>query len=212
MPPVKDVDKAIESIMEPFCEHDEDNTHAFWDYYEMGGRWGGVKMTENLDKKKIEDFYAWLKDEKVMVSGLVVGKQSISTREQIRIVDAKWKEIFPDSGFDSCPLFAHSNDNHERMFGDIMRLGDIKKDVTCARAIIARKPYDTNAPKSALEADYMIEDSIWNGVTWLKGKIDVSVFNALKEYRKNIRNYSDEARKNRTPKKDWLVITIDYHS
>lgn len=67
-----DVDMAasVAEIMGPFDENGEDQPHAFWDFYVIGGRWAGQKLKASLDPKKLEAFYALLAKHKITVSGL----------------------------------------------------------------------------------------------------------------------------------------------
>src|SRR5262245_27782076 len=101
LPPVDNVEQAIGQILEPFDENgkDEDghrNSHAFWDWYVVGGRWAGAKLQAMLDPKKLEEFNAELTKRKVTVSGIQAGKQELSPASQIPMVDALWNEFFPD--------------------------------------------------------------------------------------------------------------------
>ena len=144
IPPTDDVKSAIESIMAPFSENsgdeDHDSRNAFWDFYVIGGRFAGEKLLAGLDKDKMDRFNQWCQDEKITVSGVVCGKQSLSPESQIEKVDTMWNELFPrEDGLQvACPVFGHSNDQYDSesiIDGDICQLGDAKS-VNCGRVII----------------------------------------------------------------------------
>ena len=58
----------------------------------------------------------------------------------------------------------------------------------------------------------MISDDIWNGVMHVKTQWDGKLKTALDAHSEKIKRYRDEYREKRTPKDDWLVVTVDYHS
>lgn len=215
MPPTDDIEAAIKSIMAPFSENDEDASHAFWDFYVIGGRWAGSKLKASLSKEKIDKFYEWLQEEKVTVAGFQAGKQEISPSSQIPKVDAKWNETFPSAEFTKCPLFAHSNDqyNSESLIdGDVCSLLDLPDVMECSHVIIAKPSYDDGKWTGPLEAEYMLQESIWNGVTHVDTKWDGKLSTALAMYADRIKDYKAEYLEVVTPKADWLVVTVDYHS
>lgn len=229
MPPTDDIEGAIKSILAPFDENgkDEDgdnNKHAFWDFYVIGGRWAGDKEKQKLDPEKLKAFYTWCDEEKITVSGLTCGKQELSPATQIPKVDAKWNELFPatDGSQPHCPLFKHSNNQYAKgtdgaLNGDITLLKD-SLDTVCARVIIAGPSYnheerDADNPYTGpYEANYMISDDVWNGVTWITVDWDKTVKSAVAKYKDKIESYKDTYREMFTPKDDWLCVTVDYHN
>lgn len=211
MPPVDDVAKAIEQIMEPFNENGKDeygdsNPHAFWDWYQIGGRWSGVKIEERLGKKRLESFNQELLNRKVTVSNLTCGKKTISPISQIAMVDALWCKMFPDSGLTVCPLFDHSP---EMLTADICTIVDLPSDLSAAHVIVAEPSWRDDG---SLQAEYMISDSIWNGVTHVKSDWDGKVMTAIDEAKKRVSRYREEAQTKRMPQDNWLAATVDYHS
>lgn len=225
MPPTKeeDIEKAVENIMSPFYEggKDEDgepNRHPFWDFYRIGGRYAGVKFEASLDPLVLESFRTWLEQEKITVSGFQAGKQEISPADQIPKVDAKWNELFPNSPLKKCPLFAHANDNRAKLFGDIMRLGDMPEKVAAAHVIIACPSFvyddktETGTFTGELEASSMVSDSLWNGVSHVDSKWDGLVLTAVNEHKQKKSNARADVKHLLTPNDEWLVVTVDYHT
>jgi len=208
MPPIIDVEAAIEQIMKPFSENEEEANHAFWDWYVIGGRFAGVKL--NYDETKLESFHAWLKEERITVSGVQCGKQELSPADQVPKVDAKWAEMFPESGLTVCPLFSHYQDQYKNnlQHPDVMRLGDVSKDLKAFAVIVASKKYQSEE----LEAEFMIHESVWNGVTHIDAKWDGLVASALKMHTDKLAGYREEYRNESTPADDWLCVTVDYHN
>lgn len=208
MPPVADIKAAVEQIMKPFSENEEGSRNSFWDWWVIGGRYAGAKL--NYDKSKEEAFYAWLKEEGVTVSGLQFGKQELSPNTQAPKVDAKWAEMFPESGLAVCPLFSHYQDQYKDNLQapDVLRLGNVAKDLTAFAVIVAKKAYNSDD----LEAEFMIHQYVWNGVMHVDTKWDGLVSSALEMQAKKLENYREEYRKEVTPTDEWLCVTVDYHS
>lgn len=208
MPPVEDVKAAVKQIMKPFDEGGEDSYKSFWDWYVIGGRYAGAKL--NYDKSKTDAFYAWLKAEGVTVSGVQCGKQELSPASQVEKVNAKWAEMFPESGLTVCPLFAHYQNQYDDNLRppDVMKLGGVSKDLTAFAVIVAGKAYSGDG----LKAEFMIHQYMWNGVNHVDTKWDGLVSSALEMHTKKLEGYREEYRKEATPTDDWLCVTVDYHS
>lgn len=211
MPPTDNVEEAVERIMKPFSENCEDEyqqKYAFWDFYVIGGRWAGDKLRQSFDADKLNAFHSELEKRKITVSGLQCGKQKLEPDDQIPMVDALWREYFPEGG-ETCPLFSHYNDQYQHSDGypDIMPLKDIPEELSAERVIIASYNY-----KDELEAEFMISGDFWNGVTHVKAEWEGTVQSALKKHLEKIQRYTDEAREKYTPRQDWIVVTVDYHN
>lgn len=223
IPPVMNIEEAIASVMKPFNEQpdeeDEDARNGFWDFWVIGGRWAGCKLLARYDQAKLDEFYAWLQEEKVTVSGLKCGKQELSPATQIPKVDAKWNEMFPSSEFLPCPLFNHSNNQYgeglsSTLPGDVQRLSDVPVALECSRVIFAKPSYDSEKKDHVgpLEAEFMLVDSAWNGCNHMKVDWDGKFHSALQQYRDKLKSYREEFAAKVLPKEDWLVVTVDYHS
>jgi hypothetical protein len=211
MPPTDNVEKSLSEIMAPFDEGgiDEDgnpNQHTFWDWYQIGGRWGGAKIEAKLGKDRLAAFNKELIERKVTVSGLQFGKQTLQPASQIEMVDALWREMFPDSGINGCPLFDHAP---KEVAGDICQLSEVPDGLTAERVIIAGPGWKDDG---TFRAEYMISDDIWNGVMHVKTQWDGHFKTALDAYPEKIKGYRDDYREKHTPKDDWIVVTVDYHS
>lgn len=209
MPPTDDIEAVVAQIMEPFNEQgtDEDgrpNTHGFWDYYRIGGRFSGSKIEARLGRDALDRFRATLLEREATVSSVQFGKQSLMPASQIPVVDALWRDAFPNGGA-VCPLFDHSGD---RMDGDVCVLGDLPDGLTAARVIVAGPRWDNKG----LAASTMVQSSCWNGVTWLDTQWDGTVATAIEVHLAKIAGAQDGYRLERTPTSDWLVVTVDYHS
>ena len=215
MPPTKDIGIALETIMNPFSEHVKDNEgyEAFWDFYTMGGRWAGHKELFTYPDDKLDLFYEKIREAKITVSGLQCGKQEISPASQIPKVDKIWNEIFPTENGEiiACPIFKHSNnqyDSDDLISCDITRLEDVPPGYKAARVIIAGpNHYDTN-----IEAKFMLADSAWNGVNFMPIDWDGKIETAVEKYKEDLKSYREDYKAKQIPQKNWLCITIDYHS
>ncbi len=216
MPPVENVEEAIAQILKPFNEYgtDEDgetNRHVFWDWYVIGGRMSGAKLETALDPEKKEAFFAELSNRKVTVSGVQCGKQTLQPASQIELVDALWNEYFPDAPVKICPFFSHFNNQYKNSYGfpDIMRLADIPQSLTAEHVIISGPSWRDDG---SLEAKYMLQSSIWNGVNYAQAEWDGKVASAVEAHKGNLASYKPDYAAKYTPQGDWLVVTVDYHS
>lgn len=223
MPPVDDIEAAVASIMAPFSEcpedgdDDSDTRNSFWDWYVIGGRWAGAKLMARYDKAKMDEFYAWLKAEGVTVSGVTCGKQTLRPASQIPKVDAKWAEMFPSDIAIPCPIFDHSSPKfadglNGTLPGDVLPLAQVPEKLTCCRVIFAAPSYNDGAYTGPLKAEFMCSQEIWNGVNWLKTEWDGNFSTAVAMCVDRCARYLDEHRELVTPKDDWQVVTVDYHS
>lgn len=217
MPKTADISKSIEEILLPFSENDEENENhsgrSFWDSFVIGGRWAGAKERCTYPAALLEKFYVKMKENKITVSGLQAGKQSIEPKSQIPLVDEIWNEFFPTEAGEivACPLFAHSNnqyDSNDLLSCDICRVDEIPEKLTCSRIIIAGPTYDDNG----MEATFMLCDSMWNGVNHVDTTWDGKALSAITDWSKKLENYNKEYAEKFSPMEDWICVTVDYHS
>jgi len=211
MPPTEDVEQALEQILKPFDEQGEDeggncNTHTFYDFYCIGGRWSGRKLEAKIGEERIQAFRDRLVARGVTVSGLQFGKPTLEPRSQIGEVDALWCEMFPDCGIPYCPLFDHTP---KTMLLDICSLAEVPEGLTAERVIIA-KPY--YADETQLEAGYMTQKSLWNGVNHEDSTWDGTIVQTIERWKDYLKNAREDYKATRIPQADWLCVTVDYHS
>jgi len=140
LPPTANVEAAVEEIMEPFKEQEEERRYSFFDWYYMGGRWSTVK-------------------------------EAISPNE-------------------------------------IITLSQLPKGLTCYRVIIAGR----KTKEVKLETTFMIQRHFFNGVNSVEVDWDGTVQQALEKAKESWKWYGPEIQEAYTPKGDWLVVTVDYHS
>lgn len=206
MPPTDDIDGAIEKIMAPFSENDESEDASpsaqFWDWYVIGGRWGGRKLLARIGEGAIDAFRQELEDMKITVSGLRMGKPDLSPESQIPVVDALWRERFPNTTT-QCPLFRHCP---KSLADDVCTVADLPESLSAERVIIA------SAFHGEFRAAYMDQEDFWNGVNFLKSEWDGKVISAIARAAKKFEGYSPEFIEANTPRRDWIAVTVDYHS
>lgn len=194
-----DVGAAIAAVLKPFCEQgnadneDSEPRYAFWDWYALGGRWSGEHVLAGLDKARLAAFHAELQKREVTVSSFRAGKETLKPASQQEMVDALWREWFPASGLEQCPLFDHSVVGRY----DITTLAKVPMALTCERVIVCH----ANEPR----ADFMLVKSFYNGVYWQDAAWDGTLRHALELYA--ARGYGK-----RIDHPDAVVVTVDYHS
>lgn len=209
LPPIDRIEDAIKEIMAPFDENNEDEcSNSFWDWYVIGGRWAGEHLRASVDPDKLSQFYDELEARKITVSGVTCGKQTLQPADQIPTVDELWREYFPDSELNTCPLFSNFNDQYKDNCLDVDPLEQIPEELTASHLIIAGPNYND----TGYEAVFMIETSIWNGCNFVETTWDGKLKTGVDLHIKKLTGYADEYRKKITPQPDWLVATVDYHS
>ena len=209
LPPVPDISAAVTEIMAPFYEgasndDDHDRRHAFWDFWNIGGRWSGRKLLVQLGQERVDAFGAALNAAGITVSGFQFGKPTLNPASQLLRVNQMWNEAFPESPVKECPLF----DSYKGNYGDVMLLQDVPPGLTCDHIIIA----GPNWKDEKLEAQYMVRDSIWNGVTHQETAWSGRLVDAVTDWVKRLENYKPDWAETRRPAPDWQVVTVDYHS
>lgn len=213
MPPTLDISAALEEILKPFYEDNEEGNNQFWDWCVIGGRWAGEKESCRYDAEKLEEFYAKCQEANVMVSGLVCGKQKLAPETQIPMVDKMWNDLFPteDGTIVACPIFSHCNnqyDSNDLLACDVCLVEEIPENLTASRVIVASANYD----ESGLEAKFMTSDSIWNGVNFEDTTWNGKVKSVLDMYKEKLERYKEKYVEKHTPKPNWICVTVDYHS
>lgn len=210
MPPVDNPHDVVEQVLAPFSEHFEDNNIAFWDWYQVGGRWAGTKAKHTLDPTRLSEFMDHLIELGITVSPVSMGKQTLKPESQEYEVDQLWNEWFPESGLHQCPLFTHAGN---QLTQDICSLSECPKDLTAARIIVAvYRPPSEYRHVGRYEAQTMLTEEFWNGVNFQHSRETCSITEALALHAKQIRNMRDDLVEAYTPNPDWLVVTVDYHS
>jgi hypothetical protein len=220
--PKSALEAVIESVMRPRWRHNEGREddeegelertpHAFWDWYVIGGRWAGSKLQAVLDPDKLRAFHEQLVAKGVTVAGFQAGKQELSPASQIPMVDALWRETFPESRIERCPLFAHAADQNAKGLDgilpmDICRLAELPKDFTASHVIFAQPGWNSETedrsgpPKAA-----------WMIAEWMKTDWDQKVSSAVEMYIQSLAHLREEWRARVTPTDEWLAVTVDCH-
>jgi hypothetical protein len=206
-PNTKDIEAAITSVMEPFSENAEERSSgAFWDWWVIGGRFSGAKIADRLGDEVIDKFVAWCREEKVTVSGVQCGKQTLQPADQREKVDAKWREM---TGLDGSAIIF----DHFKGDVDTMRLGDCV-NVTAARVIIAAPGYNHEIRdwNGSTEAEFMVTKDMWNGVTWQSTTWDGRLDSAVAMFRERSESLSERYKERINLSDDSFVVTVDYHN
>ena len=200
LPPTTDIQTSLNVILAQFYENTENASHAFWDWWVVGGRWSGQHQLARFDKKRLDSFSDLLEQKKITVSGFRAGKPELSPSDQMPVVDDLWKKHFPEYDGEHCPLFKHAG---QQILDDICLFSEIPKSLEASRVIFA----DAEG-----KATFMLSDSIWNGVNHEKTAWDGSVSGAIVMFEEHAKHYREEYRERVLPRADWLAATIDYHS
>ncbi len=206
MPPTDNIKEAIAEILTPFQEGDDEERGrpAFYDWYVIGGRWSGVKLEAQFPEEQMQNFYTAMREAKIMVSGPQCGKEEFAPSSQVEAANALWREHFPDGG-KVCPVFPSYGDRYEHntAYPDVMTVKELPEGLSAAHVIVAGPDFSES---DHLEAVFMIQDQMWNGVTRVDVKWDKKVSSALEMHTEKA-YFCPEI----TVKDDWLCVTVDYH-
>lgn len=211
MPPTAEIEQTVAAILAPYNEHDENARHAFYDWHVIGGRWSGCKDEARLPPGAIQ--YDWCEAEKVTVSSLVAGKQSLQPADQIPKVAAKWRELTGLPG--PCTLFAHSNDQYSKagLPADVCTLADLPPSLTAERVLIAGPSWmsETKSYTGPAQVQHMRAREFWNGINYERTDWNGNVEKAVEDYRARLTETGREPDAH-FPRPDWLCVTVDCHT
>ncbi len=207
MPPVDDVEKAVEQIMAPFDENQPDDSehfgkNSFWDYYSIGGRFGGSHLQSRYSAEAIEGCEREMNEVGVKVKGIQFGRPELAGSESKRKAMEVWSRHFPSEP--ECWFFT----NGQRDL-DVCKLSEVGEHLTAFHLIIASPDW---ADDSALSAREMTSQSIWNGVSIVDTSFDGFVMKFLAGMEEKKSKATDEWKAKHLPTQDWLAVTVDYHS
>ena len=201
MPGCDDIEVAIATILKPYNlnESNPDGDYRFWDFYDIGGRFSGRKLRENLDQERLDKFGAAMDELHLTVHGVQWGKPKLEPASQQEQVDRLWQEFFPDCPVKACPYFQHAGPS---LVGDVLFLSEVK-DAHPFRLIIAN---------SEGRVVYRLEKKIYNGTIFQETDWSGSLREGLGKFEEYASVFTPEYRAEVTPQDDWLVVTVDYHS
>lgn len=213
IPPTKKIQESVGQIMDYFRKekYDKNGNECgceadWWDWWVVGGRWSGSKLTARIDPKQLEAFHKALTDAKVTVSSFVCGKEKLQPESQVALVDELWRKHCPGQG-KSCPLFENARDQYgkEGYADDVCLVSEIPERLTCSRLIVAEPWHDDK--ENRLSPKRMVCTEHWNGVEHEK-----TIFNGkVKATLAAMRNDEGDWRKSKHGD-HWLVVTVDYHN
>lgn len=202
-----DLSAVVSAAMAPYNEDSEDRKNTFWDWWVIGGRYSGEVLTSRLGTERLEQFNAVLNSRKVMVKGLVCGKEELADSQTEEMVDALWRDMFPDSGLAKCPLFKHGSpsqyDKRGELPFDVCKVEDVP--ASHAQFSIALIELDYEKKPSITQ---LLHREIWNGSTHQDTAWDGTFATALEHFNKRMGRCREPA----TVMPQDTVVTVDYHS
>lgn len=208
MPHTENLEAEISRILAPFDEGSEESRNAFWDWYQIGGRWTGTKDgfdpasdENNVERCEICQGTGFRADE--------VGKRAREAEATYTCNGCgKWNEggKWTHSEFGAGKRLKWPT-AWAQYKGDIMPLRDVKKDQKAFRVIIA----GMNHAGTGMEAVFMACRENWNGVSFDESSWDGTIESALEKHRDRAKNYRAEYAERITPTDEWIAVSIDYH-
>ena len=205
MPPSGSLVHDIATTLAPYNEDNEHATgHRLLEHWRIGGRFSGDKLLAQLGHHRVSAFYDILNQHGVKVHGVSAGKQRLLA-QHVELVDSLWREHFPDSGIDACPLFDQSNHVHSwgshdwRLPGDVMTMRECPPDFTADDVLVAY------GRKAAFGVSLSNEPggTLWDAGLWAADPWDGTIGHALALY-SHIGQLPIES--------DWLAVTLNCNS
>jgi len=90
---------------------------------------------------------------------------------------------------------------------EMSTLNNLSNIVNAARFIVALSDEAGN-----YSAEFMLEESLWNGVNFVDSAWQGSIKEALTMYDKRTAHYHASYNKAYKPQDNWVSVTVDYHS
>ena len=188
--PVELISDAVDKAMRPFQEAD-DRPYAFWDWYEIGGRWNCEHLKASMDQLALDNFYKWLSNREITVNAVRAGKPKLDPANQWDEVNTKWREMFGPNV--PCMIFKEKECAEEE---NISLVKDLPANLIAHRVAVCDEDN---------EIYFMRGKAIWNGCNHEKTDWDGLVVTAINEAR-------DSYPKSLSVEADWMAVTVDYHS
>ncbi len=208
MPPTDKIEEEISHILAPFDEGNEESRNAFWDWYQIGGRWTGTK--DGFDPASDENNVERCE----LCNG--TGFRTDNVGETARAAEptytcnscGKWQEggTWTHSEFGAGKHLKWPT-QWAQYKGDIMLLRDVKPDQKAFRVIIAGQ----NHAGTGMEAVFMAAKDNWNGVSFDESKWDGSLADAIAKHKARAAHYTPAYAEKVTPTDEWIAVSIDYH-
>ena len=202
MPPTDNVSAVVAKALAGF---QYPKSHAFFDWYEVGGRWSGTKLLLRVGEERLSAFHNRLHDMGATVLSMRAGKPKLSPDGQEGAVNSLWQEMCPGNG-DVCPLFK----NEASFVLDVCRLDELPSGLKCDSFLYVSA--ELFGAGTGVEQRLLLHASMFNGVNSQDTTWDGSVEHAFELLCKRISHYRDEYRQAIEPRPDWLLVTVDYHS
>ena len=207
MPPPTEgqtIKQCVETVLAPLSEYNEDGEYSnvnLYDWWQIGGRYSGNKITAGLDKEKLELFHNELDNMELYVSGIIAGKHDLSTKEQQDLVDKVWRKYFPNS-VDVCPLFDHYPFKNMDSY-DTCTVQFIPLELKAYCVVISLADYDPN---------HLVQKDFWNGLNIERTTFDGNVLSTIISYNRMIEErYKCEWCEKNKVRPDWIAVTVDCH-
>lgn len=90
---------------------------------------------------------------------------------------------------------------------EMSTLSNLPDSINAARCIVALLDEAGN-----YGAEFMLEESLWNGVNFVDSAWQGGIKEALTMYDKRIAHYKPEFQDRHTSKDNWVSVTVDYHN
>jgi hypothetical protein len=128
---------------------------------------------------------------------------------EVEAIVAKIMEEYDEAAnsygfYDYYTLISHGLWDNKDM---VTTVADLTKDDTAFRVLVVGKNSFCD-----LSGVYMVVQEAFNGLSYNKTDWDCTVLSAIDKAKERISYYLEGVRDSYTPKDDWLVVKIDYHS
>ncbi len=192
--PVVEIQERVRELLYPLSQSAAEmagTTGRLYDWYQIGGRFAGTKMSLRLDPERLHKFRQELYGEAFTndTRPVLLGQQRFWGTPDLPTVDALWRKWFPEEEAGACPLFDHYPTGDQ----DICRVDRIPDNLTAHAVVVGNED----------KVVFQLHTEIWDSTRseFQDTDFDGSVLNALRQGRAC----------GVEPSKNWLAVTLDCH-
>ena len=193
--PLVQIQERVGELLSPLSQsvaHRAGTLEYLYDWYQIGGRFAGAKMSLRLDPERLHKFRQELYGEAFTndTRDLLIGQKQFWGARDLPKVDALWRKWFPEEEVDACPLFDHYPAGDQ----DICRVDRIPDNLTAHAVVVGNED----------KVVFQLKTENWDSTRceFQDTGFDGSVLNALRQCRAC----------GVEPSKNWLAVTLDCHT
>ena len=187
--------------------YENNSIHAFYDWYQVGGRFKYRKLVQNQSEEEIKEFTSAAKDIDNNFSDItnIINERD---KKQINKLKQIWKKTFPDKD-ENCPFINKLSRKHDETecyvdhFPYLTALGETPKNLDLGTILFT-------TPDRCIS--FIFPDQLKLIFDKPIDSVPHTIKHALLYYEKVIDRLWPGQKERLTPNDEWIALTIDYHN